>query len=153
MYCTFIYKSKRMFLVNLATGIYPANTLHNSNVTIKPKRPDVIFTSMLRIVFPGSTVGIGAYAIGKILWKHIVHRRGCSYSRWYIYVVDTSIVSFYIDAAFIHSICMMKLHHWKPRVAIIPTLSSLASSEVVVMTTSGATNDNRVGIIATLGFR
>ena len=36
--------------------------------------------------------------------------------------------------------------------AIMPTLSSLVAQEVVTMTTSGATSDDKVGIMTTLGF-
>ena len=42
--------------------------------------------------------------------------------------------------------------HWKSRVAMMQTLSSLAAPEVVIKTTSGAASDDKVGIMATLGF-
>ena len=50
----------------------------------------------------------------------------------------------------------MSVHHWfynhrKPRVTMMPTLSSLVAPEVVI-TTSGATSDDKVGIITTLAF-
>ena len=35
---------------------------------------------------------------------------------------------------------------------MMPTLLSLVALEVVIMTTSNAINDNKVGIMATLGF-
>ena len=41
------------------------------------------------------------------------------------------------------------LQHWKPRVVMMPTLSSLVASVVVIMTTCGATIDNEVGIMTT----
>ena len=43
--------------------------------------------------------------------------------------------------------------HWKARVVMMPTLSSLVAPEVVVMTTSGATSDDKVGIMTTPGFQ
>ena len=39
-------------------------------------------------------------------------------------------------------------HHWKLRVFMMPTLSLLAAPQVIV-TTCGATNDNKVGILMT----
>ena len=36
---------------------------------------------------------------------------------------------------------------------MVPTLSSATALEVVIMTTSGAVADDKVGIIAILGFR
>ena len=43
--------------------------------------------------------------------------------------------------------------HWKPRVVVIPTLSSMVAPEVVVTTTPVAINDDKVGIMTTLGFQ
>ena len=43
--------------------------------------------------------------------------------------------------------------HSKPRVVKMPTLSSLMAPEVVVMTTSGAASDDKVGIVTTHGFQ
>ena len=44
-----------------------------------------------------------------------------------------------------------RLHgHWTPRVVMLPTLSSL---EVVIMTTSGVTSDNKVRVMGAFGFR
>ena len=42
---------------------------------------------------------------------------------------------------------------WKPRVVMMPTLSSLAAPEVVVMTTSGAASYDKVGIMTTPWFQ
>ena len=36
---------------------------------------------------------------------------------------------------------------------MMPTLSSVAALEVVIMTTSSAATDDKVGIITTLGFQ
>ena len=41
---------------------------------------------------------------------------------------------------------------WKWRVVMMPTLLSLAAPQVAIMTTCGATSDNKVGIMTTLGF-
>ena len=41
-------------------------------------------------------------------------------------------------------------NHWKPRVVMMPTLSSLAAPQVVFTTTCGATNDDKVDIMKTL---
>ena len=41
----------------------------------------------------------------------------------------------------------------QPRVAMMPTLSSLAAPEVVIMTTSGAASDDKIGIMSHLGFQ
>ena len=41
---------------------------------------------------------------------------------------------------------------WKPRVFIMPTLSSLVAPQVVIMTTWGAASDNKVGIITALSL-
>ena len=42
---------------------------------------------------------------------------------------------------------------WKPRVVMLPTLSWLVALEVVFMTTSSVTSDDKVGIMTTLGFK
>ena len=42
--------------------------------------------------------------------------------------------------------------HWKYRVVMMPTLSSLAAPQVVVTTTRGATTDDKVGIIIQLAM-
>ena len=42
--------------------------------------------------------------------------------------------------------------HWKVRVIMMPTLSSLVAPQVVIMTTCGATSDDKVGIMTTHGF-
>ena len=42
--------------------------------------------------------------------------------------------------------------HWRLRVIMKPTLSSLVAVEVVIMTTSSATNDAKVGIMTTQSF-
>ena len=43
--------------------------------------------------------------------------------------------------------------HTKPRVIMMPILSSLVAAEVVVMTTYGASSDDTVGITTTLDFQ
>ena len=43
-------------------------------------------------------------------------------------------------------------HHWQPMVIKMPTLSSHVSQEVVVMTSSGAVSDEKVGMMTNLGF-
>ena len=47
--------------------------------------------------------------------------------------------------------CPYSVAHWK--VVMMPTLSSLAAPEVVIMTTSDATSDDKVGIMITLSFQ
>ena len=42
--------------------------------------------------------------------------------------------------------------HWNLSVIMMPTLSSLVAPEVVITTTSGATSDDKVGIMTTLRF-
>ena len=42
------------------------------------------------------------------------------------------------------------IHQWKPRVAMMPTLSSLAAPQV--STTCGAASDDKVGIMSILGY-
>ena len=42
--------------------------------------------------------------------------------------------------------------HWKPRVVIMSTLLPVLAQEVVFMTTFGASCDDKVGIMATVGF-
>ena len=54
---------------------------------------------------------------------------------------------------------IIQRHHWKPIVVIMPTLSSLAKRmfsyhmHVVVMTTCGATRNDQVGTMMTLGVQ
>ena len=43
--------------------------------------------------------------------------------------------------------------HCKPRAATMTTFSLVATLEVVVMTTSGAANDDKVAIMVILGFQ
>ena len=43
--------------------------------------------------------------------------------------------------------------HWKLRVVMVPNLSSLVTPEVVIMTTSGVTNGDKVGITKTVGVQ
>ena len=43
--------------------------------------------------------------------------------------------------------------HWKPSVILMPTLSSLEPSDVVLMTTYAAASDEKVGIITTFEFQ
>ena len=43
--------------------------------------------------------------------------------------------------------------YWKSRDIMMPTLSLLVAPEDVVMTTSGATSDDKVGIMTTLGLK
>ena len=45
------------------------------------------------------------------------------------------------------------IFHWKQMAVMIPTLSSSLAPEVVFMTTSGGTNDDKVGIRTTPQFR
>ena len=47
---------------------------------------------------------------------------------------------------------ILPLLHWNPRVIIMPTSSSLVAPEVVIMTTYGATSDDKVGSMKTLFF-
>ena len=42
--------------------------------------------------------------------------------------------------------------HWKPRIIMMPTLSSLVALEVVIMTTSSSTSDDKFGIMKSLNF-
>ena len=51
------------------------------------------------------------------------------------------------------TIFLRKLWHWKPRVLIMLTLSSLAAPEIVITATSCANGDDKVGIMTTLDFR
>ena len=44
-------------------------------------------------------------------------------------------------------------NQWKPRVVMIRTLSSLRTPQVVVMTTCSTSSNDRVRIMATLGFQ
>ena len=44
-----------------------------------------------------------------------------------------------------------EVNHWRPRVVMVPTLSSLAAPEVVIKTTSGAASDDKVGLMITTG--
>ena len=43
--------------------------------------------------------------------------------------------------------------HWNPKVITMPTLTSLAAPEVVMMTTANAVGDDKVGIVITFGFQ
>ena len=40
---------------------------------------------------------------------------------------------------------------WKPKVVMVPNFSPLVALEVVIMTTSSASSNNKVGILTTLG--
>ena len=46
----------------------------------------------------------------------------------------------------------VNLMYWKPRVVMIPTVSSLVTSEIVVTITYDVTSDGGFGITKTLGF-
>ena len=43
--------------------------------------------------------------------------------------------------------------HWKTKVIILPTVSSLVALQIVVMPTCSTASDDKVGIIETLGFQ
>ena len=43
--------------------------------------------------------------------------------------------------------------HWQPRFVMIPAYSSLAAPKIVLTTTSGATNDDKPGIMTAVGFQ
>ena len=46
-----------------------------------------------------------------------------------------------------------KVLHWNLKVVMMPTLSILSEAEAVLTITSGAGSDDKVGIMATLGFQ
>ena len=49
--------------------------------------------------------------------------------------------------------CIGGHSHWIPRVIMMPTLSSMATLQVVVTTTCSGASDDKVGIMETLGSR
>ena len=48
---------------------------------------------------------------------------------------------------------MTKWSHWKLRVDMLPTLSSLVALQVVIMTTCSATSDDKVSIMNSLSYQ
>ena len=91
-------------------------------------------------------------AKGFHLWRHSLGK-WCLGDSWKILQKDASAVQGPYGCAGrtlgLH-VAAYGLGHWKPNVVIIPTLSSLVALEVVVMTTSGATSDDKVGVMTGL---
>ena len=56
-------------------------------------------------------------------------------------------------AGFLHKGPVMRKEHWKPRVAMMRTLSLLEAPQAVMTTTCGILSDDKFRIMTTLGFR
>ena len=67
-------------------------------------------------------------------------------------LIDTDIKRIYKILNIIKVFLERQVIHWKQRVVMMPTLSSLVAPEVVKITTFGATSDGKDGIMTTLSF-